>query len=176
MELERIQQLARKAHGGQLYGGVPYWNHLLEVVALLKEFGFTEPEYVATGFLHDVLEDSRTTPGALLEEGVTPLVVQAVLFCTDEPGPDRKTRKTATYQRVLADKAQGGFGVRVGLVVKFADRLANLHSSRMRNPRLFRMYRKEAAAFLHAYLPTDSLGDDSRFQAMVQNYRQVTGV
>jgi hypothetical protein len=62
---------------------------------------------------------------------------------TDEPGPDRSTRKTATYPKIAANHS--------AVLLKLADRIANVEAS-YRNGwnRYLNRYRKEHLGFMLA--------------------------
>lgn len=93
---ERARAFAVAAHGGQLYGDLPYAAHLDEVAGILDAFGL--PEVVPVGYLHDVIEDTTVSAADLtVEFGAA--VTAAVVFCSDEVGRNRSERKAATYAR-----------------------------------------------------------------------------
>jgi len=166
------RQLADREHdlAGDRYGDGPYVVHLDEVVRILAQFGFGHEFAAQAGYLHDIVEDTAMTADGLRERGVSELVVLAVLFLSDEEGHNRKTRKANTYARVKQDKIKGGEATRLGIPVKWADRIANVRQSKADNPGLFKMYRKEAVAFRAAYMPIDSLLADPGFLRMVAAY------
>ena len=151
-----VRELASKWHGVQMYGDQPYLTHLDEVVDILAEFGFTDENTQATGYLHDILEDTSSGVQGLRDAGVSETVIRAVRFCTDAPGHNRRTRKEQTYKRVRADLDCLAFTpptgwLLIGLRVKVADRLANIRASIRQDSSLLEMYRKEAGAFRVAY-------------------------
>lgn len=145
---------AVQAHGDQKYGDFPYVTHLDEVVAILREFGFTTPEHEAVGYLHDVVEDTGTTKDDLQAEFGF-IITNAVLFCTDAEGPNRKGRKAATYLRcrevIQLNAALPTMSVPIGVVVKLADRLAHLRACRRTGSPLLQMYLKESEVFRETY-------------------------
>lgn len=155
----RARDFAAKAHAGQKYGAEPYTSHLEEVVRILVEFGVTDPTTMVVGYLHDVMEDTDTLPGTL-SEAFGYEVGYPVGLCTDKPGPNRKTRKAATYKAVgdhlvLWNQCPTMFGwVARAITVKVADRIANIRASFRERPDLLKMYRKEAATFRTAYYTT----------------------
>lgn len=137
---ERARSFAVAAHGAQTYGEHPYVFHLDAVAALASPYG---DEAVVVAYLHDVVED---TPVSL--EEVASIFGSAVARCvallTDEPGANRKERKTKTYARLA--QVQGHD--ELALIVKAADRLANVKACvRDGNERLRQVYRDEHAAF-----------------------------
>lgn len=150
------------AHDEQQYGDQPYVVHLDEVVALLREFGVTDDDSIAAGFLHDVLEDSKLTRYDDL--GVfSSTTRKAMIFCTDAEGHNRKTRKEATYERCRQEINQWLAHARepelfpdpmtwlpTAVRVKVADRLANIRNCIANKPDLLSMYRKERFSFRDA--------------------------
>ena len=152
-----VRQIAVTGHEGQEYDNQPYTVHLDDVVGVMAEFGYSNDTLVQLGLLHDIVEDTDMTADRLRELGVDELIVLAVLFLSDEDGHNRKTRKANTYARVVRQKVHGGETVRLGIIAKFADRIANLRASHRNNPGLLKMYRKEADAFRSAYMPTGPL-------------------
>ena len=155
----QIKFYAAGAHAaqGQKYGDSPYFWHLNSVVEVLQEFGFIDDEYAIIGYLHDVIEDTGVTADDLLALGLDWPLVRSVMFLTDEGGFNRKTRKTNTYNRVKRDLSTGGRATIIGVVVKWADRVANLRNCvSTENVGLLKMYRKEAQAFRYVYqIPAD---------------------
>lgn len=153
------------AHGDQRYGERPYSVHLDAVVGILLDYGYTDHSVLEAGFLHDVVEDTAKTAHDLLEAGFDEEVVAIVLFCSDVEGPNRKTRKRLTYERMRAtvlswEAAPQGYEdyVPKAIVTKIADRLANMRAAAENDPGLLKMYRKEADAF-RAALFTPDLAD-----------------
>lgn len=156
----KARNFAIQAHHGQKYGQVhPYEYHLDAVVSLLLSVGYDEPTILMAAYLHDVLEDTAATSEDLRIAGFPEDVIRGVQFCTDEPGLNRKDRKSKTYARVKVSKDP------IGVVVKFADRIANMQEGAANNPKLFAMYQRESEHFLDAYLPEGGL--DDRFQALL---------
>jgi GTP diphosphokinase / guanosine-3',5'-bis(diphosphate) 3'-diphosphatase len=113
-------------HKGQVRAsGEPYLVHPLEVAAILAEMRM-DPICVAVGLLHDVLEDTLTTPERLREyfgddvlhivEGVTK--ISQIPFATSEE------RQAETYRKMLLAMVDD---IRV-ILVKLADRLHNMRT------------------------------------------------
>lgn len=154
------------AHGDQMYGDKPYVSHLDDVVAILREFGYTDDDTIAAGFLHDVLEDSQIARYDDL--GAFSQTVRSIMaFCTDAEGPNRKIRKAITYARchdqIESWKMHGGdpdnfpdpkAWIPSAVRVKLADRIANVRNCFAFKPELVGMYRKERFTFRDAlYVP-----------------------
>jgi (p)ppGpp synthase/HD superfamily hydrolase len=173
------RDFATKAHGNQQYGNQPYVVHLDAVVTILQEFGITDPQILAAGYLHDTLEDTKVTLPQLdaafgyHPDGTTTEVGFIVDFCTDEPGPNRRTRKAATYKRIRAtlDKLSAG-ACNNAISVKLADRLANIRQSVLNNGSLLDMYRRERETFRAALeVPAEHLTPPLR--AMWDEYNRL---
>jgi guanosine-3',5'-bis(diphosphate) 3'-pyrophosphohydrolase len=144
--IEDARALALAAHGDQRYGAHPYITHLDAVVAMLKRHGYADAETLAAGYLHDVLEDTEVEPQDLEARfGVS--VLRAVAFCSDAPGPDRKTRKAATYARMHLDVQAGEAWVTRAVRVKVADRCANVAACVADASPKLSMYVQEQATF-----------------------------
>jgi (p)ppGpp synthase/HD superfamily hydrolase len=185
LTLNETRMLAAGAHAalGQRYDDGPYTGHLDAVVAVLREFKFNTRDIAAIALLHDLFEDTQVTADDLTALGVDRHVIRSVTFVTDEEGHNRKTRKARTYERVareIRDFSHEDW-VRDGVIVKLADRIANLRSARLSNPRLLKMYLREATdlretdAFRAAYiLPEYVYNADPRWERILAEYdRQV---
>ena len=117
------------AHGSQLRKDrrTPYIVHPVAVLRILStELGVTDPEILAAGALHDVLEDTSRTPAELRRRFgpiVTSLVVELTLP-SDLHGPEvpdsLKTRALVRAVRTMSWPA---------VLVKLADRTDNLRDS-----------------------------------------------
>ncbi|WP_198422245.1 HD domain-containing protein [Gimesia chilikensis] len=129
-----------KAHADQQYGDQPYAHHLDAVVTLLDEHG---PQAQVIGYLHDVVEDTDFTCEDI-ETRFGKLVADAVAILTDEPGKNRKERKQKTYEKM----SQVTGDLQIALIVKTADRLANVQASLETDRKdKLKMYQKEHPAF-----------------------------
>jgi guanosine-3',5'-bis(diphosphate) 3'-pyrophosphohydrolase len=139
-EQDRVEREARRyaeaAHGDQKYGDTPYVSHLIAVRAVLSDFGFGGDLGVAA-WLHDLLEDTSTTPSQLeLSFGSS---VTKLVQCVTGEGKNRKERVECTYGRIEQNPQ--------AVVLKLADRIANVEAcARLADPRL-EMYRKEHPTF-----------------------------
>lgn len=145
-KFNRARLLAEEAHGSQQYGELPYEFHLQAVVDVLLRFGArlddakSAPLLIAA-WLHDTLEDTEIDKQTLTAEFGAD-VADIVWRVTDETGENRKARKAATYSKTRASEA--------AVIVKLADRIANVEASAQNNKGLFRMYAKERASFSEA--------------------------
>lgn len=136
--IARARAFAVAAHGEQRYGAHPYVFHLDAVAALLAPFG---EQAQVVGYLHDVAEDTAVGWEEICRE-FGERVATAVALVTDEPGPSRKERKGRTNAKLAATDDP------LALIVKAADRLANLReSARGVSESKLEMYRNEHPAF-----------------------------
>lgn len=135
------------AHAGQKYGKHPYSFHLDQVASLVEPYG---EEAVAIAYLHDIAEDTEVTI-AEIESRFGSKIATCVSILTDEPGVNRRERKTKTYAKLAAVTGPN----EIALLVKAADRLANVRcciEDRMQS--LLRLYKSEQAVFrASAYRP-----------------------
>jgi (p)ppGpp synthase/HD superfamily hydrolase len=139
-KVERARTFATERHGDQQYGdGSPYVTHLGQVVAVLERFGFGgDHELVCAAWLHDVVEDTETTADEI--EDLFGSRVRALVWAvTNEPGKNRKERALKTYPKIASTPD--------AIIVKLADRIANVEASIRSRPDLLAMYRKEWAKF-----------------------------
>lgn len=145
--VKRAKAFAHMAHRGQKYGEHNYTFHLLQAVRVLKEHGFTN-KYLAAGWLHDYLEDTPDASLPLLQAEFGNEIAELVFAVTDEPGENRRERHAKTYPKIKA--------VPGAVVIKLADRIANVEFAwASRDPRLF-MYRKEYGGFREALQADDA--------------------
>lgn len=97
----------------------PYINHPLDVARILaEEGGVTDPLILAAAILHDVLEDTKTTPEELRREfgdRVSDLVEEV----TDNKSLPKKKRKELQVLRA-SNKS------RAAALIKIADKISNL--------------------------------------------------
>ncbi len=156
--VQRARDFAVTAHKDHSYGGQPYWTHLDTVASILHEFGWDSPSALQAAYLHDAVEDCENIDAKVLQNaGFSQDVVEMVLFCTDEQGPNRKTRKKRTYQRMKSalqqwqNDANAHPATPWGVRVKLADRLANVRQCVAQNNQgLLAMYRRESETFRQA--------------------------
>ena len=114
--LERAIEIAVKAHKGQVdKGGSPYILHPLRVMMSVD----LESEKIV-GVLHDVVEDSNWTFEALLAEGFSIEVIEALKSVT-------KSSDNEDYDSFI----QRAIGNPIGRKVKIADIRDNLDVTRI---------------------------------------------
>lgn len=88
------QAIATIAHREQVdKAGLPYLGHPMRVAAALAAEWHKNPErmeeLVAAAWLHDVIEDSDITENDLMDAGVKPVIVDAVVALTILPKEPR---------------------------------------------------------------------------------------
>jgi guanosine-3',5'-bis(diphosphate) 3'-pyrophosphohydrolase len=135
---------SQKAHGSQTYGDIyPYYKHLEDVYNVLIEFGFSEDnpqdlDLLTAAWLHDAMEDSAISYSDIKKE-FGQKVAEIVYCMTDELGRNRKEKKAKTYPKIRSNKDS--------VVLKVADRIANVEFSATQNSGHFSMYQKEYEDF-----------------------------
>lgn len=114
--------MARKGRGNE-----PYINHLAEVANLLAiATDGTDAELVAAGWLHDTIEDTRTTR-VELEEDFGARVAALVAEVTD----DMSLPKSERRQRQIEDAPHKSPGAKL---IKIADKISNILARIHPNP------------------------------------------
>ena len=134
-------------HGTQTYGkgenARPYAYHLGAVAEIAAPYGETAQ---VVAWLHDVIEDTETSEADVRAE-FGDRIARLVKFLTDEPGEDRPARKVKTNTKLAAVTGDDT----LALVVKAADRLANLReSSKPGSEKQLAKYRGEHPEFRKA--------------------------
>lgn len=138
IDIKEVMQFAMKAHGGQMYGNLPYITHLSDVYRVLLEFGYHNLDLLASAWLHDVLEDTEYHYSDIvnLTDESTAQMVYAV---TDELGRNRKERKKKTWPKIAKNSG--------AMVLKQADMISNVRQGLSEESKKLNMYRKEYTAF-----------------------------
>lgn len=131
--IEKAKSFALERHGDQKYGSQPYVYHLSSVVNVLKEFGYEDPVLLASGWLHDTIEDTDVTKEELSQE-FGEKVAQTVENVTNEGGGSWKDKKINTFSKVGSTPES--------TIVKLADRIANVREGEKNDK-----YRKEDPFF-----------------------------
>lgn len=149
---------AINAHKDQTYGdgnnAKPYVIHLISVSEVLTRFGFHIIDsdrgiilHIAS-LLHDSIEDAGIKFRDI-EKQFGKDVAEIVFCVTDELGRNRKERHEKTYPKIRANKN--------AVVVKLADRIANVEYSSKNRSRQMDMYRHEYSDFKHHLFNGDNV-------------------
>lgn len=152
--IEAVQTFAEEAHGEQTrkYTGEPYIHHPISVAQLLSYYPMIPFEMLCAALLHDVLEDTTVTSGALLSflhgiEDLTPkkarhihkLVVELTDVYTKEyyPTKNREERKELEAQRLgeVSHNAK---------IIKYFDLIDNEISIKKYDPNFYKVFKREA--------------------------------
>lgn len=146
LTLEQVKIFAKAAHGKQMWGNEPYWNHLRavanELTFFLGEFAVSNwlSDLVMAAWLHDILEDTSVTEQDLFEL-VPSQVIGLVVAVTNAPGANRNERNHKTYPKIR------NFGT-LAIALKLADRIVNVRKGVNENSPLLSMYVKEYGHFV----------------------------
>jgi (p)ppGpp synthase/HD superfamily hydrolase len=123
-DLARAYQFAAVRHLGQKRkgkAGEPYINHLTEVADLVAEAtAGRDPELVVAAVLHDILEDTQTTPEEVAREFGQRVALLVAEVSDDKSLPkEERKRLQIEHARALSPGAKH---------IKLADKTANLRS------------------------------------------------
>lgn len=147
-DYEFAKRFAALVHHGQKYGTHPYTYHLEHVEMVLNRFDFHDTRLLISAWLHDVIEDTSISYDKL-RSGFGEEIADIVYSVTNEMGRNRRERYDKTYPKIRDNHS--------GLIVKLADRIANLEFSKGANTNFITMYEKEWPAFEAAlYDPEES--------------------
>jgi len=165
--IKKAMSLAQQKHSAQSYDHFPYFKHLEDVYKVLLRFGFKEDKVedlriLTAGILHDILEDCAVSYGDLKRE--FGLEVAEIVYCvTDELGRNRKEKHERTYPKVRSNPD--------AVIVKVADRIANIEYSIAEGSDFIEMYRKEHEEFQRAiriYRHIDEMWE--HLNRLIENY------
>ena len=141
----RARAFSLAAHGEQRYGDQPYSVHIDAVAALAATAAPAGHAAQVIAYLHDVAEDTAV---ALTDIAANfgPDVAACVALLTDGQGT-RAERKAASHRKLAATPD----AYRIALLVKTADRLANVRACVAADRRdKLAIYAAEHNAFRHA--------------------------
>ena len=131
--VEQARVFASEAHAVvqqvRKYTGEPYINHPQEVVAILLEYGITDPVMLAAAWLHDVVEDTGV-PSEAIHAAFGNEVGCLVDGLTDTTAPSdgpRAVRKAKARAYLAAQSP-------ACKTIKLADLISNTRSIAERDP------------------------------------------
>lgn len=163
-KLEHMKLLAARMHGLQEYDKFPYVKHLKDVANVLMEFGYNEySDECIAAWGHDMVEDCPISYQYLKKE-FGEIIANIIYDVTDELGKTRIEKKVKTYPKTRGNQQ--------AVVLKLADRIANVTNSMVKNPTKFKMYLKEHSEFKEAlYIPNemDKIGKLDRMWDRLEN-------
>ncbi|MCC6929518.1 MAG: bifunctional (p)ppGpp synthetase/guanosine-3',5'-bis(diphosphate) 3'-pyrophosphohydrolase [Gemmatimonadaceae bacterium] len=124
--LNRAYSFSAKAHEGQFRkNGDPYVSHCVEVAKILADLQL-DTATVASGLIHDVVEDTPITVGQIEKEFGREVaqIVDGLTKIGHLPLNSKEDRQVENYRKLLVSIAKD---VRV-IIIKLADRLHNMRT------------------------------------------------
>lgn len=142
-DVQAARDFAVVHHKGQLYDHWPYVKHLDEVAEIVRPFG---SEAMILAYLHD-MEDVRDMKSEMLVRHFRDRMAFLVSWLSDPSFGSRSQKKPFMSEHFKITPVE----YLVALIVKAADRLANMrYSVKTRNSKKLNMYLAEHEEFRYA--------------------------
>lgn len=129
-KVHRARDVAMAFHEGQMYGPVPYVQHLDHVVWVLISHEKTGEVLLIAAYLHDVLNETEMS-GEELTGNFGKDTYNVVRFCTEDPAllwVDRLKHSRIKMKQCLESNINSQRIQRRVRTLKFADRMANVQA------------------------------------------------
>lgn len=141
-KVDIAKQLATALHTNQVYGAgnCEYGVHLQAVENVLRDFGYVDEFWVICAWLHDTLEDTNISRDLL--ESIFWWDIADTVFAVSGFGYNRKERMADICSKISA--------CRDAVIVKMADRIANVEACVNSGSKYGPMYLTEKKKFQEA--------------------------
>lgn len=137
--IEDAKEFVGEAHKNQIYGkNLPYIVHLYDVYLILCNHDVKDINILVAAWLHDVIEDTTKTY-TKIKKAFNFEIAEIVFAVTDELGRNRRERHEKTYPKIQKNEK--------AIIVKQADRLANIRTGLREGNFMVEMYKKEYPEF-----------------------------
>lgn len=119
-KLQAAENFAKERHAGMTRkdGVTPFFDHLSGVVARMKNLGVTDEDILCAAWLHDILEDTKTSFSELDSRFGSKIAVLVLSLSKDKSLP--KARQEEQYVKQLKEAS------RDAKLIKLCDISANL--------------------------------------------------
>jgi hypothetical protein len=145
-DIQKAREFALVWHAGQMWGALPYIEHLDEVAELLASRG-AEVWQIVAAYLHDIIEDPKCPELEILSRFGC-LVLHWVLMVTGV-GTNRKEKQLDIVNKLRKDTTRAA-------LLKLVDRVVNVRKCvREGNLKLLKMYRKDAELYGELFAAVD---------------------
>lgn len=146
--ITKAYEFAEKAHANVYRkSGEPYIIHPIQVAGMLASL-YMDPDTVATGFLHDVVEDTDYTYDDMVNEFSKTIadLIDGVTKIGQVAYQSKAENKAENHRKMLLAMAND---LRV-IIVKLADRLHNMQTMKFQSPE---KQQQKSAETLEIYAP-----------------------